>query len=300
MPNRGEFATIENGMNDLPQSENPSIVAMHATIGVAMPATQIMRSQEMETNTAGFTRRLSLVDTGTDSYLRRDTRSMRSLVNANVRISTAGPEEIQATHAGLLSMIVRDKTGNMHELKIERALVVPNLSKDLTSHLQFVENGHTVFFHKSGSGILLNAKPRFAADDVIIPFFTGPNGLQYLQEFVPVEDQAVAMVGDRVSQLSEAEITHISLSHPSPSIMKRLHLVATDIPKHRHLNFKCHRCVEAKMKHKPKPPRSIRIITFPGQVVSVDIVGPFKIASIHECVYGLIFIEHFMNIPFPY
>ena len=93
-----------------------------------------------------------------------------------------------------------------------------------------------VWTHKSGSGILLNAKPRFAPEDVIIPFFTGPNGLQYLQEFVLVEDRAVAMVGGRVSQLSEAEITHISLSHPSPSIMKRLHLVATDIPKHRHLN----------------------------------------------------------------
>ena len=66
-----------------------------------------------------------------------------------------------------------------------------------------------MFFHKSGSGILLNAKPRFTADDAAILFFTGPNELQYMQELVPVEEQAVAIVGDRVSQLSEAKITNI-------------------------------------------------------------------------------------------
>ncbi len=73
---------------------------------------------------------------------------------------------------------------------------------------------------ESGSGILLNVKRRFTADDVIIAFFTGPNGLQYLQEFVPVEDQAVAMVGDRLPQLSEADITHRLLLNACPSVMR--------------------------------------------------------------------------------
>jgi hypothetical protein len=66
----------------------------------------------------------------------------------------------------------------MHDLRIERAVVVPNLSMDLTSHLQCVENGHTEFFHKSDSRILHNTKPIFAADYVIITFFTGSNEFQ--------------------------------------------------------------------------------------------------------------------------
>ena len=51
---------------------------------------------------------------------------------------------------------------------------------------------------------------------------------------------------------------------------------ASDIPKFTKMYFKCHCCVEAKMKHAPKPPRSITVISVPGQVVSMDIVGPFK------------------------
>jgi hypothetical protein len=120
-----------------------------------------------------------LIDTGTDAYLRKDPRSMKYLVGSTVRITTAGPEELVATQSGLLSMLVRDSNGNLHELFVENSLVVPNLTKDLTSHLEFVRNGHTVFFHKSGSGLLLNSKPKFTDEDVIIPFFTGANGLQY-------------------------------------------------------------------------------------------------------------------------
>lgn len=77
----------------------------------------------------------------------KEKGSMKSLVNAIVRISTAVPEEIQAAQSRFLSMVVCDKTGNMPEFKIERALVVPNLTKGLTatltSHLELVENGQT-------------------------------------------------------------------------------------------------------------------------------------------------------------
>ena len=54
------------------------------------------------------------------------------------------------------------------------------------------------------------------------------------------------------------------------------------------------------MKHAPKPPRSIRVITMPGEVVSMDMTGPFSVTSIHGNKYGLIFIDHCTNTPFNY
>ncbi len=77
--------------------------------------------------------------------------------------------------------------------------------------------------------------------------------------------------------------------------------MATDIPKLRGLNdFICHCCVEAKMNHGPQPPRSLRVITVPGELVSFDVTGPIRTASIHGNKYGLIFIDHFTNTPFNY
>ena len=290
---------VPNGGNDIDQSLSHSGQESR----VAMPATrsQIIKSEEVSRNSDSFRQRLSLIDTGTDSYLRQDNQSMRNLVRSNVKITTAGPDELSARESGLLSMIVRDRTGNMHELLVENALVVPNLTRDLTSHLQFVEKGHTVFFHKSESGILLNSKPRFMADDVVIPFFTGQNGLQYLQEFVPTEEKTTAMVAERQAQLTTADVTHITLNHICPTIMKRLHRSIKDMPRFKHLcDFKCHSCIEAKMKHKPKPGRSITIITRPGQIVSVDIVGKFNVKSLEGSEYGIAFIDHFTNVPFLY
>jgi hypothetical protein len=267
----------------------------------AMPATRIMVSNEIPDTTNKFKQRLSLIDTGTDAYLRKDPRSMKHLVGSTVRITTAGPEELVATQSGLLSMIVRDSNGNLHELFVENALVVPNLTKDLTSHLEFVRNGHTVFFHKSGSGLLLNSKPKFTDEDVIIPFFTGANGLQYLQEFIPADENIIAMVGERQAHLTELEEIHITLAHASPSQMHYLDRVASDVPKcGRHRKLNCHCCVEAKMKHKPMPGRSLTVITTPGEVVSVDIVGPFQVKSLEGSVYGLAFIDHYTNMPFLY
>ena len=54
------------------------------------------------------------------------------------------------------------------------------------------------------------------------------------------------------------------------------------------------------MKYKPKPALSFSVMTRPGQVVSVDLVGPFKVRSVNNSLNGLAFIEHFTNMPFLY
>ena len=69
-------------------------------------------------------------------------------------------------------------------------MVIQSLSQNLTSHTQFVEQGHSVYFHKSGSGIVLNKVPKFNHEDVIIPFVDGPNGLQYVEKYLPEEETA--------------------------------------------------------------------------------------------------------------
>jgi hypothetical protein len=61
---------------------------------------------------------------------------------------------------------VKDDKGNSHQIMLENALVVPNLSQNLTSHKQFVESGHMVFFHESQAGIVLNKKPKFSPNDI--------------------------------------------------------------------------------------------------------------------------------------
>ena len=62
----------------------------------------------------------------------------------------------------------------------------------------------------------------------------------------------------------------------------------------------CHACIEAKMKHRPKPRRSILILVAPGQIISVDIVGPFKVKSLKGSIYAVAFIDHYTNTPFLY
>ena len=270
-------------------------------IRVAMPAqTRIISANEIKTKWNGFEKRLSLVDTGTDAYLRQDNQLMFPLHPASTTINTAGPDQLKASHSGLLNLLLKDDKGNVHQMLIENALLVPGLSQNLTSHKQFVDSGHLVFFHKNQSGIVLNKEPKFKPDEVIIPFITGANGLQYLEEYVPEEDSVMAMVAQKMNKLTNAELVHISLCHICPSLMRHLPEVATDIPKLRNMNFKCHCCVESKMKHAPKPPRSLRVITMPGQYISLDLVGPFRFTSIHGSKYGLAFIDHYTNTPFTY
>jgi hypothetical protein len=116
---------------------------------IAMPAaTKIMTSNEIKSRAKDFSTRLSLFDTGTDAYLRQDNSLMSTSLPSSTVIHTAGPENLTATQTGLLHLLVKDDKGNMHQLMLENALVVPGLSQNLTSHKQFVENGHMVFFQK--------------------------------------------------------------------------------------------------------------------------------------------------------
>ncbi len=134
----------------------------------------------------------SLFDTGTDAFLRQDHTLMCPRFPSSTIINTAGPDKLRATEAGMLNLLVKDDKGNVHQIMLENALVVPGLSQNLTSHKQFIESGHMVFFHKNQSGIVLNKEPKFRSDDVIIPFVKQENGLYYLEEFIPEEESAVA------------------------------------------------------------------------------------------------------------
>ncbi len=121
-----------------------------ASFRIAKPAaTKIMTSNEIKSRAKDFSTRLSLFDTGTDAYLRQDNSLMSTSLPSSTVIHTAGPENLTATQTGLLHLLVKDDKGNMHQLMLENALVVPGLSQNLTSHKQFVENGHGIFSQKS-------------------------------------------------------------------------------------------------------------------------------------------------------
>ncbi len=147
------------------------------SLRIAMQAaTKIMTSDEIKSRAKDFSTRLSLFDNVTDAYRRQDNSLVSTSLPSSTVIHTAGTENLTATQTGLLHLLVQDDKGNMHQLMLEIALVVPGLSHNLTSHKQFVENGHMVFFHKSQSGIVLNKQPKFRPDDVVIPFVKGSQG----------------------------------------------------------------------------------------------------------------------------
>ena len=58
---------------------------------------------------------------------------MSTSLPSSTVIHTAGPENLTATQTGLLHLLVKDDKGNMHQLMLENALVVPGLSQNLTS-----------------------------------------------------------------------------------------------------------------------------------------------------------------------
>ncbi len=117
-----------------------------------------------------FDTRLSLFDTGTGAHLRQDDSLVCPLMPSSTVIHTAGPDRLKATQAGLLNRLVNDDKGNMHQIMLENALVLPGLSQNLTSHKQFVENGHVVFLHRNQAGIVLDKEAKFRSDVIIIPF----------------------------------------------------------------------------------------------------------------------------------
>ncbi len=131
----------------------------------------------------------------------------------------------------------------------------------------------------------------------------GENGLFYLEEYLP-EEKAVAMVAQRMQKLTNAELVHISLCHVCISLMRHLfrvtHLPEMNFSAEDLNDFRCHYCVEAKLKHAPKPPRPVQVITMPGQHISCDLVRPFRIQLIHGKMFGLVFIDHCTDTPFNY
>jgi hypothetical protein len=57
-----------------------------------------------------------------------------------------------------------------------------------------------------GPVIVLNKQPKFRPDDVVIPFVKGSQGLYFLEEHFPEEPSAVAMVAQRMTKLTNAEL----------------------------------------------------------------------------------------------
>ena len=108
----------------------------------------------------------------------------------------------------------------------------------------------------------------------------------------------MTMVAKRSLKLTNAELLHTLKCHVCPALMKHLHNVASDDQKLREMDMKCHCCIEEKMKHAPKPPRSIAVINVPIQVVSMDTVGPFQVKSIQKCSNGRAFIENYTNMQY--
>ncbi len=85
---------------------------------------------------------------------------------------TAGPDKLRTTEAGLLNLLVKDDKGNVHQLMLENQ-----------------------------SGIVPNKEPRFRSDDFIIQYVKHENGLYYLEEYIPGEESAVAMVAQRLQKI---------------------------------------------------------------------------------------------------
>jgi hypothetical protein len=79
-----------------------------------------------------------------------------------------------------------------------------------------------VFSHKSQSGIVLNKQPKFRPGDVVIPFVRGSQGLYYQEEHFSEEPSAVAMVAQRMTKLTNAELVYIQLCHICPVLMRHL------------------------------------------------------------------------------
>ena len=117
----------------------------------AMTATIILNSKDI--NFDEFKMRCTLIDTGTDAVLRTDECNIdqSSVQDTKASITTAGGHVLKARNKGTLTTYVTDAEFNMRQINIPDALIVPNLTENLTSHRPFIEMGHLVFFHKQMS-----------------------------------------------------------------------------------------------------------------------------------------------------
>ena len=133
---------------------------------------------------------------------------------------------------GTLTTYVTDAEFNVRQINIPDALIVPNLTENLTQHRPFLEMGHLVFFHNQMSGILLgckNLKDVIKLDKNIIPLDQRQNGLEYLMEYIPKTDSAKAMVAQRSPGLTHVDYVHLICQHLGKTLMKGLTDVSTDV-----------------------------------------------------------------------
>jgi hypothetical protein len=121
------------GLHQVQSQESQLIKSHENQVKKAMTATVIMRTGEIDFD--GFDIKYSLIHTGTDAVLRTDQRNVdpSSVREANANITTAGGHVLKANCSGTLTAYVADTTFNMRMINIPDALIVNNLTENLTS-----------------------------------------------------------------------------------------------------------------------------------------------------------------------
>ena len=64
------------------------------------------------------------------------------------------------------STVLSTRTPELKFASISRRRLLTETNQ--VGHKQFVESGHIVFFHESRAGIILNKKPKFSPNDIVI------------------------------------------------------------------------------------------------------------------------------------
>jgi len=110
-----------------------------------MSITKIQSANEI--NHEDYDVLLSLFDTGADGNLRTNKKDLENNAPINhVDIITAG-------NGNMTSTIVKIQKGNLHHFWRE-GMYVEGVNQNISSHLDFTQSGHLVFFHKNKAGII--------------------------------------------------------------------------------------------------------------------------------------------------
>ena len=258
--------------------------------GVMMAITET--SDEEKTKGKMHVRR-GLVDSGATSVMRQNAMNFQCMAPASLSIKTAAENTVlKAAGQGTLALNVRTSTGNLIFIELEGALVVPNISTQLTAVSALVDAGHAVIFTNSMSGFF-----PFSGSSTFIPFVREGN-LWYLEEYAS-ENCEMAATG---IALPEWERLHLALVHLNPKYMTLIrnnaegldHLPAT-CP-----SFPCHICIEGKMRHANKAPMSHSKAGMPFELVHVDTAGPYRVEGIGKKRYFSVFTDDYSRYRFLY
>ena len=134
-----------------------------------------------------------------------------------------------------------------------------------------------------------------SSDDRVVDFEMDGE-LHYLKQYFPTTASCKTVVAERTPKLSTSELWHLRCAHCCPEMLRRLHEFVVDAPGR--LNghdFKCHLCVEAKMRLAPKAQRSLTEVSHPGHIVSCDTFGPLQVRTPHGHIYATVFVDHWSN-----